>query len=420
MTDVLYPMWRKVLASSERASRRWTPAAHGSLFAGLLDGKALALEVEGHGRTAWQLDTVGARVRGRHWPDAVQVSADVREVDPDELLPVEGLTAGFSCKGVSTAGNGLLLGHPETRATYFGLLRFAGARPELLPWDEDHPDGLAVRVERDGRRRWLPEWLFVENTPRMISAMRPMIEAHLGALGYGCTWAMCEAADAGAPHLRRRAWLWAERGASGRGLVEVDKGGRWAPEGSEAEGGRPWATPSAGNFNEQENPVSFAARSAALQARGLPPVSEPLGQQVRCWPTAVAADAADVKHHRGGKSPALNLKARQPPRPDDAAFGKRLNPDWVECLMGVPVGWTLPAGPSLRDQLDRVRWPRGRYPADWDRTVPWPGFDWEPTRTLPDGAPVKGRPGRLRGLGNGVVWQQGALALRALLRGGSQ
>ena len=54
---------------------------------------------------------------------------------------------------------------------------------------------------------------------------------------------------------------------------------------------------------------------------------------------------------------------------------------------------------------------RGRYPADWDRSIPWPGYAWEPARTIPDGAPMKGRPARLRALGNAVCPQQGALAV---------
>ena len=58
---------------------------------------------------------------------------------------------------------------------------------------------------------------------------------------------------------------------------------------------------------------------------------------------------------------------------------------------------------------------RGRYPVGWDRSVPWPGFDWEPARTLPDGVKAPGRAARIRGLGNAWAPAQGALALRALL-----
>jgi hypothetical protein len=92
--------------------------------------------------------------------------------------------------------------------------------------------------------------------------------------------------------------------------------------------------------------------------------------------------------------------------------------------MGFPAGWTdsgrnqmgLFAGAPARQAPKRApNWPRGRYPADWDRSQLWPGFEWEPSRTIPDGPPVAGRPARLRALGNAVCPQQGALALSSLV-----
>ena len=87
--------------------------------------------------------------------------------------------------------------------------------------------------------------------------------------------------------------------------------------------------------------------------------------------------------------------------------------------MGLPQGWTLPEGPSQAEEaralLDAPRWPRGRYPATWDRSVPWPGYAWEPSRTLPDGPPAPGRPGRIRACGNAVCPAQALLALRVAL-----
>jgi len=86
--------------------------------------------------------------------------------------------------------------------------------------------------------------------------------------------------------------------------------------------------------------------------------------------------------------------------------------------MGLPVGWTLPEGAPLHAEPSPRR-PRGPYPATWDRSVVWPGYDWEPERTE-SGPPVKGRPARLRALGNAVVPQAGALAIRCAIDGGGQ
>ena len=94
--------------------------------------------------------------------------------------------------------------------------------------------------------------------------------------------------------------------------------------------------------------------------------------------------------------------------------GRRLAPAWVEALMGYPLGWTDSEGASLH-AADIPPPVRGRYPVGWDRSVPWPGFDWEPPRTLPDGVKAPGRTARIGGLGNAWAPAQGALALRALL-----
>ena len=162
------------------------------------------------------------------------------------------------------------------------------------------------------------------------------------ALGYGLTWTACEAADAGHPHLRRRVFALAELDRRGRGLVEVDQAGRWQ-DGER----RTWATATATDY---KTPAGF------------------------------------VREHHSAARIGEQLFAEQ---------GKRLSPSWVEALMGYPIGWTEPTG----DRLDYTPPPpvRGRYPDGWDRREPWPGFDWEPPRTLPDGAPVKGRADRLRG-----------------------
>ena len=53
-----------------------------------------------------------------------------------------------------------------------------------------------------------------------------------------------------------------------------------------------------------------------------------------------------ARDHRSGSSP--NLKRESPPLAEFS--GGLLNPEWVEGLMGFPIGWTNPEGPSLRDE----------------------------------------------------------------------
>lgn len=133
----------------------------GSMFAGI-GGLDLACEWAFQAVTTWQLDLVASGVRRRHWPDALQVEGDVTRKDPSTLPPVDIICGGFSCKGVSVAGDQRLLEHPETRATYYGMLRF-------------------VEVIR-------PRYVVFENTPLMLTRLRPTMEEHYTALGYGLTW----------------------------------------------------------------------------------------------------------------------------------------------------------------------------------------------------------------------------------------
>jgi DNA (cytosine-5)-methyltransferase 1 len=317
----------------------------GSLFSGY-GGLDLAAEWALGGRTAWQLDLVGADIRRRHWPDATQITADVADVDPLSLPSVDCIVGGFSCKGVSVAGPGTLLQHPETRATYYGLLRFVAAlRPDVI---------------------------VIENTPQMLTALRATMEADYGALGYGLTWVRARASDVGAPHIRARVFAVGQIGRLHGPVLTLP------PAGSDA---RPWATVKGSDARSPRPATNRGARQG----------SDGLACEVRPWPTVTQRGNENVQ--------GLSL------------WGSRLNPDWVECLMGLPMGWTLPAGDRLIAS-EAVAWPRGRYPEDGDRSVEWPGYDWEPRRTIPDGPPVRGRAARIERLGNGVVPQQGAAAIR--------
>ena len=393
----------------------------GSMFAGL-GGLDLACEWELGGTTAWQLDLVGADIRRRHFPDALQVEADVRTVDPLDLPPIDVLCGGFPCTDLSVAGQQAGL-DGEKSGLYSEVLRFAHA----------------IR----------PEYVVIENVPALLQ-YRERLETDWDALGYGLTWVKARALDAGAPHRRARVFVVARLGGPMVGVLEAPRDGEWTGE------ERPWATVTAANPNEGEDPASWEARRARQAALGINGngISEPLAQQVRAWatpsasdasgsrmpaggcsdtglrpdgrkaqvglnsqvrpwPTPLAADADDVKRNGRGGLPSFNHEARQRP------FGKRLNPDWTEVLMGLPQGWTEPTGPCLTAERAPL-WPRGRYPETWDRSVLWPGFDWEPPRTIPDGQPMRGRPAQIRACGNAVVPQQGALAIRAGLDGPRQ
>lgn len=107
-----------------------------------------------------------------------------------------------------------------------------------------------------------------------------------------------------------------------------------------------WPTPCASLHNDGEDPAQWLARAEVLKAKhhNGNGAGMPLAVAVRLWPTPCASDHRD----RGtAESPAIARRR---------AIGKqvvlsmsmpgRLNPDWVEALMGFPPGWTRIDGPS--------------------------------------------------------------------------
>lgn len=411
------------------------------MFAGL-GGLDVACEWSFGAETAWQLDLTGAAIRRRHFPDAVQVEADVRTVDPLGLPPIDVLCGGFPCTDLSVAGEQAGL-DGEKSGLYSEVLRFA--------------------------RVLTPGHVVMENVPALLH-YRARLEADWGALGYGLTFVKARALDAGAPHRRARVFVVAQMGGHHVGVMSVDDSQAWT--------GRPWPTPTiCGNDNVKgASPTSGDGLGTAVRPWATLTASEDKGrrvsiarrenpdmlsEQVRPWATPPASDASGSRMPAGGcsgtgrrpdgrkaqvglnaqvrpgveqvrawpaltatdyKTPAGYVRANGQPGARigealQAGFGKRLNPDWTETLIGLPVGWTNPTGPRL---FVEPRWPRGRYPESWDRSVLWPGFEWEPPRTIPDGQPMKGRPARIRACGNAVVPQQGAMAITAGLVGPAQ
>jgi site-specific DNA-cytosine methylase len=387
--------WRAFERKHEARVLRPRSLRIGSLFSGA-GGLDLAVEAVTGGRTVWQVEREPAarRVLARHWRGADQSCTDVR--DARGLPPVDVICGGFPCQDLSVAGKRAGLIDGERSGLFFELARVVG---------EQRP-GLVV----------------LENVPG-VSKWRDVIEAALP--GYGCRWAKWSATTAGAPHLRRRVLVVATLG--GPSLPDLDltvSPKEWAERVAD---GRPWPTPSVkGNDNRAElSPTSgdglaTAAREACWATPrasddrgpgrivGRSPTSEPLSEQARTWPSPAATDAktAGPGQRRGQLGEAVGAPYR-------------LHAPWVETLMGWPVGWTEPEGPSLRGHAEELltapRWPRGRPPAE--HVGPWPGYEWEPSRTE-SGPPTKGRPARLRMCGNGVVPQAAAIALAAALAAG--
>lgn len=107
---------------------------------------------------------------------------------------VDVVSGGFPCQDISLAGKGA------------GI---TGERSGL--WSE------MARIIGEVR----PRYVFVENSPALITRGLGTVLGDLAALGYDCRWTVLGAADVGAPHQRDRLWIVAN--ASSKSLEKWEK-----------------------------------------------------------------------------------------------------------------------------------------------------------------------------------------------------
>lgn len=199
--------------------------------------------------------------------------------------------------------------------------------------------------------------------------------------------------------------------------------------------GRVWATP-----------TTTEAKSDTLQDRAARGHQVMLCHEVRAWPTPASDTGSGGPHGLDGGTGARAMLGADKP------VGA-LNPDWVECLMGWPIGWTRrepltelvwpavngawPDGPEPglnwptpsaveRDAASKeYRSPNNAYFADGRKCQPtltgavvrWPAppgsaqHPWEPPRV---GVGIKDRAKRLKAIGNGQCPMTVVLAWRVL------
>ena len=101
--------------------------------------------------------------------------------------------------------------------------------------------------------------------------------------------------------------------------------GRPAPTNPSTDGNRPesWATPQSRDF-----------RSGDAERFTNPDRSKNLNDQIKSWATPEALNSTGYQNQANGAR-VLRLGSQ--------VTGGKLNPRWVETLMGLPVGWTMPS-----------------------------------------------------------------------------
>ena len=397
----------------------------GSLFTGY-GGLTLAVEQVFGGTTAWvsdieQRDKKGALVGNaplileHRFPSAPNLG-DITAVDWSQVEPVDIIDGGSPCQDVSAAGAraGMAEG---TRSNLWVAMREAVAqlKPALVIW-ENVAGALSAKAqskedrERDSR---------VESEPGLLGggpggpALRAAgrVCGDLASLGFNAEWAVVRASDVGAPHQRARIFIVAAH------PERIDRiWGRIGPGSAEAEGAcastarcdrasvRLLPTPAASQYgsNRSLSPGAAVRPSLAAIDKLLPTPRATRGgaatETVNLLPTPTTQPETGNGHAR-------NLGSESRRFGDYAQAISR----WEQINGPAPDPTEMRGTPTIKGGISHVELRGGRLSA---RFVEW-------LMGLPAGwvvdVPGLTRNQQLHALGNGVVPQQAAFAIRMLL-----
>lgn len=178
----------------------------GSLFTGYggLDmGVAMALDPDA--RVAWTSDVEPGpcKLAATRWPDTPNLG-DITQINWDDVEPVDIICGGSPCQDLSLAGKRAGM----AQGTRSGLWESMAAavetiRPRLVVW-ENVLGALSARAYSPVESE--PGMLGNESTGPLVRAAGRVV-GDLASLGYSCAWRVVRASDAGAPHQRARFFL---------------------------------------------------------------------------------------------------------------------------------------------------------------------------------------------------------------------
>lgn len=313
----------------------------GSLFSGI-GGLDLAVERAMGATTVWQVEyePAPASILERHWPDAARYQ-DINDIDWSTVEPVDIICGGYPCQPFSHAG--LRKGTNDPRHLW---PRFADA----------------IGVLR-------PQYAILENVAGHLSLGFDTVLADLASLGYDARWLTLRAADIGAPHGRKRLFVLATDTSGqryGRGqddrmvgrVAAAPENSRRSPSPTRKESCDRGATVAAdaaqpGLQGPQDPAGEASARLDGNAQPGIGATADADGGRFQVggehdsesqrWQGDVLArhDADRLDTSFGPYAPAIErweqVIGRPAPKP---AIDGRLNPAFVEWMMGFDQGWT--------------------------------------------------------------------------------
>lgn len=256
----------------------------GSLFSGYG-----GLDMAVGGDLAWysEVEPAACKVMEAHHPGVPNLG-DITNVDWSQVEPVDVITGGYPCQPFSNAG------------------ARKGTDDERHLWP----------YVRDALRAIRPAAAVLENVRGHLTLGFDVVLADLADLGWSARWGVVRAADAGAPHNRARLFIVAHPEGAERGATQPD---HLPPRRATEPRERPGATADASSGDGQLTAGRLHSE-LTHSYRGQPHVE---------WGSYSAA--IDRWQHVIG---------RPPPAPTIQRNERdRLNPAFVEWMMGLPEGW---------------------------------------------------------------------------------
>jgi DNA (cytosine-5)-methyltransferase 1 len=251
------------------------------IFSGI-GGFSIGLEAASMQTVAFcEINPFCRKILTRHWP-SVPIFTDITTIDKEDLkaLPrIDVIAGGFPCQDISVAGKG-----GGINAKRSGL------------WKE------FVRLINEIR----PKYAIIENVANLRSTGLISVLQDLWAIGYNAEWHCIPASAFGAPHRRDRIWIIAYPACLCKVGLSI---------------GKEEAKSKLGGGSED---VSDTDKQGLQGCRGFKEISQICSQE-------------QVSMYRCGRG--IKQWGKEPlevPRLKD----DRLNPDWVEWLMGYPISWT--------------------------------------------------------------------------------
>lgn len=326
------------------------PLKTGALFAGY-GGLEIGISQVLHTEPAWlaEFDAAPSRILAQRFPDVPNLG-DVTKVDWAAVEPVDIITGGSPCQDLSGAGKraGMKAG---TRSGLWASMCEAIEiiRPRLVVWENVRG---ALSAPADSGDLESCEFCVDGDGEPSLRALGRVL-GDLAELGYDAAWTGLRAADVGAPHGRFRVFIlaWPAEDAD-----RAARGERGFPAPGQEEGGRPRA--------------DAGRRGGAPAAEALSLLPTPTSTDHKA---SGASYAATDTHHTGTTltdatvrqadrfgqyAPAIArweaVLGRPAPAPTEAT-GKggahRLSPRFVEWLMGLPDGWVTDTDTTRNEQL---------------------------------------------------------------------